>query len=89
MASHPEVPANEVRFKISGQSNIDKYEYGYGATLAVMAKMILGQESGASIRPVKLIILSSVIFLISGSLSIYKLISIGLFISSNTSYTLL
>ena len=56
MASHPEVPANEVRFKISGQSNIDKYEYGYGATLAVMAKMILGQESGASIRPVKLII---------------------------------
>lgn len=41
---HPEVPINEVRFKISGQSKIDKYEYGYGATIGVMAKMILGQE---------------------------------------------
>lgn len=41
---HPEVPTNEVRFKISGQSEIDKYEYGYGATIGVMAKMILGQE---------------------------------------------
>ena len=41
---HPEVPINEVRFKISGQSKIDKYEYGYGATIGVMAKMVLGQE---------------------------------------------
>lgn len=41
---HPEVPINEVRFKISGQSKIDKYEYGYGATLGIMAKMVLGQE---------------------------------------------
>jgi hypothetical protein len=40
---HPEVPANEIRFKISGQSDIDKYEYGYGATLSTMAKMVLGQ----------------------------------------------
>jgi hypothetical protein len=48
MKQHPEVPANEIRFKISGQSDIDKYEYGYGATIAVMAKMILGQEGGAS-----------------------------------------
>ncbi len=44
MAQHPEVPTNEVRFKISGQSSIDKYEYGYGATIGVMAKMVLGQE---------------------------------------------
>ena len=42
MRLHPDVPANEVRFKISGQSDIDKYEYGYGATLVVMANMILG-----------------------------------------------
>ena len=42
--NHPEVPINEVRFKISGQSEIDKYEYGYGATIGVMAKMLLGQE---------------------------------------------
>lgn len=40
---HPEVPANEVRFKISGQSDIDKYEYGYGATLSAMANMVLGR----------------------------------------------
>lgn len=43
MRQHPEVPANEVRFKISGQSDIDKYEYGYGATLSVMANMVLGR----------------------------------------------
>ena len=42
MGQHPEVPANEVRFKISGQSDIDKYEYGYGATITVMANMVLG-----------------------------------------------
>ena len=41
---HPDVPTNEVRFKISGQSDIDKYEYGYGATIGVMAKMVLGKE---------------------------------------------
>lgn len=45
IAQHPNVPGNEVRYKISGQSDIDKYEYGYGATLVVMAKMVLGQES--------------------------------------------
>ena len=44
MGQHPEVAANEVRYKISGQSDIDKYEYGYGATLSVMAKMVLGHE---------------------------------------------
>ena len=43
MKQHPAVPANEVRFKISGQSNIDKYEYGYGATISVMANMVLGK----------------------------------------------
>ena len=43
MEAHPETPANDVRFKLSGLSDIDKYEYGYGATLVTMAKMILGQ----------------------------------------------
>ena len=43
MEQHPDVPANEVRFKISGQSDIDKYEYGYGATISVMANMMLGR----------------------------------------------
>ena len=45
MRQHPDVPANEVRFKISGQSYIDKYEYGYGATISVMANMVLGKMS--------------------------------------------
>lgn len=45
MKQHPDVPANEVRFKISGQSDIDKYEYGYGATISVMANMVLGKMS--------------------------------------------
>ncbi len=44
IAQHPNVPGNEVRYKISGQSDIDKYEYGYAATIVVMAKMVLGQE---------------------------------------------
>ena len=43
MKAHPETPTNDVRFKLSGLSDIDKYEYGYGATLVTMAKMILGQ----------------------------------------------
>ena len=41
ISEHPRVPANEVRYKLSGLSDIDKYEYGYGATLAVMAQMVL------------------------------------------------
>ena len=44
ISQHPEVPINEVRFKISGQSEIDKYEYGYCATIGTMAKMVLGKE---------------------------------------------
>lgn len=51
MEQHPEVPTTDIRFKISGQSDIDKYEYGYGATLVTMAKMILGQEK--SLRSAK------------------------------------
>ena len=43
MEAYPETPTNDVRFKLSGLSDIDKYEYGYGATLVTMAKMILGQ----------------------------------------------
>ena len=43
MKLHPETPDNEVRYEISGQSDIDKYEYGYGSTIAVMANMVLGK----------------------------------------------
>ena len=44
ISEHPEVPVKDVRFKISGTSDIDKYEYGYGATLGTMAMMVLGKE---------------------------------------------
>ena len=44
ISEHPEVPVKDVRFKISGTSDIDKYEYGYGATLGTMALMVLGKE---------------------------------------------
>ncbi|MBQ8705551.1 MAG: AAA family ATPase, partial [Paludibacteraceae bacterium] len=54
MGQHPETPANEVRFKISGQSDIDKYEYGYGATLSVMANMVLGKIKVQHTNPVVL-----------------------------------
>lgn len=45
IADHPEEPVKDVRFKISGKSDIDKYEYGYGATLGTMAMMVLGKEA--------------------------------------------
>ena len=41
-AATPNTKAQYVRERIVGQSDIDRFEYGYAATLAVMAKMILG-----------------------------------------------
>ena len=39
----PDAKAQDVRARIVGLSDIDRFEYGYAATLALMAKMILGQ----------------------------------------------
>lgn len=39
---HPNATANEARNALSGNSEIDKFEYGYAATLRIMALMILG-----------------------------------------------
>ena len=36
--------ANEARDTLSGNSDIDKFEYGYSSTLTVMAKMILANK---------------------------------------------
>lgn len=36
----PNITANEARELLSGQSNIDKFEYGYASTLWQMAKML-------------------------------------------------
>lgn len=37
----PSAKSQDVRLKIVGQSDVDKFEYGYAATLAMMAKMQL------------------------------------------------
>ena len=42
-AETPDERAQDVRERIVGQSDIDRFEYGYAATLAVMAKMVLGR----------------------------------------------
>ncbi len=39
----PNAPSQTVRKQLVGQSEIDRFEYGYAGTLAKMAKMILGQ----------------------------------------------
>ncbi len=41
--SNPDSKGREAKAALSGKSEVDKYEYGYNATLAVMAKMVLGQ----------------------------------------------
>lgn len=42
---HPNATANDARDALSGNSDIDKFEYGYSSTLKVMAQMVLGQIS--------------------------------------------
>ena len=42
-AETPNAPAQEVRTRLVGKSEVDKFEYGYAGTLAKLAKMILGQ----------------------------------------------
>jgi len=43
--SHPDAVPRDAREALSGNSDIDKYEYGYESTLAFMAKMVLGIEN--------------------------------------------
>lgn len=38
----PNAKSQDIRVKIVGQSDVDNFEYGYAATLAMMAKMQLG-----------------------------------------------
>ena len=40
-SNHPNSTPNEARAALSGQSDIDKFEYGYTSTLSVMASMSL------------------------------------------------
>jgi len=45
LQSHPTALPREARVELSGNSELDKYEYGYDSTLLMMAKMILGIEN--------------------------------------------
>ena len=40
--AHPDASPRDCRDALSGESGIDKYEYGYDSTLLMMAKMVLG-----------------------------------------------
>ena len=39
--AHPDASPRDCRDALSGESGIDKYEYGYDSTLLLMAKMVL------------------------------------------------
>lgn len=41
---HSSDSAEDARHALKGNSSIDKFEYGYASTLAVMAKMVLGKD---------------------------------------------
>ena len=43
--AHPNASPRDCRDALSGESGIDKYEYGYDSTLLMMAKMVLGMEN--------------------------------------------
>lgn len=43
-ATNKNATAEEARNILTGQSNIDKFEYGYASTLTVMAKMLLRKQ---------------------------------------------
>jgi len=43
--AHPDASPRDCREALSGESEIDKYEYGYDSTLLLMAKMVLGKEN--------------------------------------------
>ena len=49
--SDPHSNAISIRKKISGKSGIDKYEYGYNATLYKLALMALGKEPVVNTHP--------------------------------------
>ncbi len=44
ISKHPDAKAFEAREALCGNTEIDKFEYGYCATLVTMAKMVLSKE---------------------------------------------
>ena len=50
VSQHPDAVANDAREALVGNSRIDKFEYGYAASLVTMAKMILEDNSSGDIN---------------------------------------
>ena len=48
---HPNYSSSELRDLLSGKTDIDKFEYGYAATLKKMADMVLGKVGVKHSRP--------------------------------------
>lgn len=54
-AANPDATANDARNTLSGQTEIDKYEYGYASTLMIMAKMVLDNSAEMSKKNLSLL----------------------------------
>lgn len=54
-AANPDATANDARNTLSGQTEIDKYEYGYVSTLMIMAKMVLDNSAEMSKKNLSLL----------------------------------
>lgn len=54
-ANNPDASANDARDALSGNSDIDKFEYGYTSTLKVMAQMVLGKIEITTTKDVSII----------------------------------
>ena len=54
-ANNPDASANDARDALSGNSDIDKFEYGYTSSLKVMAQMVLGKMDITTTKDVSII----------------------------------
>lgn len=54
-AANPDATANDARNTLSGQTEIDKFEYGYASTLMIMAKMVLDNSAEMSQKNLSLL----------------------------------
>ena len=54
-AANPGATANDARNTLSGQTEIDKFEYGYASTLMIMAKMVLDNSAEMSQKNLSLL----------------------------------
>lgn len=54
-AANPDATANDARNALSGQTEIDKFEYGYASTLMIMAKMVLDNSAKTSHKHLSLL----------------------------------